>query len=98
MNESERRRAFFYALNEAGAYDATIEWVAPKYGLMHEMMLRLARESVPGGDPRLAKPILALDIGSGTGAEAIPLLEKMPNLNLLGLDLCGPMNDLFRKK
>ncbi len=98
MNESEIRRAFFYALNEAGAYDATIEWVAPYYQQMHQMMLRLAVESMPTDGRQSSNPLLALDIGSGTGTEAISLLQAFPDLRLLGLDLCGPMNDVFREK
>lgn len=98
MNQSDARRIFFYAMNEAGMYDTTIEWVAPYYHLMHEMMLRLAVESVQIIAKAPSKPLLALDIGSGTGAEAISLLKKIPDLHLIGLDLCGPMNQLFKEK
>lgn len=94
MSEREIQEAFFYALKEAGVYDKTIGWVAPNYRQMHEMMLKLAVASLPRG---LSKPPLALDIGSGTGTEAIPMLQAIPDLRLIGLDLSDSMNDIFRR-
>ncbi len=36
-----------------------------------------------------------LDIGSGTGAEALPLLKTVESLNLTALDLCAPMHEIL---
>jgi len=78
-------------------YDATIEWVAPYYRQMHQMMLRLAVESLADNTNPSGPSVLALDLGSGTGAEAIPLMQAVTNMNLIGLDLCVPMCDLFKR-
>ncbi|MBD9363350.1 class I SAM-dependent methyltransferase [Methylomonas fluvii] len=98
MNDAEKRRKFFYAMKEANMYDETIEWVAPHYCLMHEMMFQLVEESL--GDELVSNDqnIIALDIGSGTGEEAIKLLEKIPTLKLIGIDLCQPMLDIFQER
>jgi ubiquinone/menaquinone biosynthesis C-methylase UbiE len=65
---------------------------------MHEMMLGLALESCSVNDGVFGQPLVALDIGCGTGAEAISLLRQMPNLLLVGVDLCQPMLDKFTEK
>jgi len=94
MNPQEIREKFFYAMSDAGMYDATIEWVAPHYKLMHQMMHQLVGASMRTHDDNLT---IALDVGSGTGTDAIAMLKTFPNLRLIGLDLCGPMNELFKK-
>ena len=96
MNEREIRHKFFYAMQEARMYDTTIQLVAPYYREMHEMMLRLAVEGLPDRKAPSDHP-LALDIGCGTGEEAIPLLNAISSLRLLGIDLCTPMMDEFRR-
>ncbi|MBX3421815.1 MAG: class I SAM-dependent methyltransferase [Pirellulaceae bacterium] len=90
---SEIRRKFFYAMHEAGMYDATIEFVVPLYEQMHSMMQRLAKDHVPH-----LRDKVALDIGAGTGVDSIMLLESIPDLRIIGVDLCEPMVDLFNKK
>lgn len=92
MSQTEIRKKFFYAMSDAGLYDATIEWVAPHYKLMHQMMHQLVAESIRRLNDQ---PITVLDIGSGTGEDAITMLKAFPNINLVGLDLCSPMNTVF---
>lgn len=98
MNDEEKRRKFFYAMNEAKMYDETINLVAPYYNLMHEMILDLVEENFSEELIDSKKDIIALDIGSGTGEEAIQLLEKIPALKLIAVDLCQPMLDIFQQR
>ncbi|KAF0176507.1 MAG: hypothetical protein FD164_2398 [Nitrospirae bacterium] len=88
-------RTFFYAAKEAPMYDETIEWVAPCYRQMHETMLKLAVKNYSESNQRAGKgskrPPIALDMGCGTGAEAVGLLQQIPELRLMGIDLCEPM-------
>lgn len=82
----------------AQRYDSTVELVAPYYRTMHTMLLELAVEALGFADPSGLKPVLALDVGSGTGAEAIPLLGKVPQMQLVGVDRSGAMNDVFKER
>jgi hypothetical protein len=43
QEDSERRRKFFYAEQEAGMYNETIQLVVPQYDLMHQSMLDLLK-------------------------------------------------------
>lgn len=99
MTEGERRRKFFYAEHEAGLYNVTIDLVAPEYRLMHGTLRRLMRENLLplGGDRAEAVRGAVLDLGCGTGAESIPILEEFPNVRILALDLCEPMRREFMK-
>ena len=90
---SEVRRKFFYAMSAARMYDQTIELVVPSYRLVHQDLQRLATEHLMRGKE---ETMMAVDIGSGTGAEAIPLLRAIPSLNLTAVDLCEPMHTLCR--
>jgi tRNA (cmo5U34)-methyltransferase len=96
--DSERLRKFFYAEQEAGMYDETIELVVPQYNLMQHSIIELLKyhfgiyegvssESVRG---------IILDIGSGTGAESIRILKEFPNVKIVALDLCNPMFEQFK--
>lgn len=94
MNPEEIEEKFFYANKSAAKYDETIEWIAPHYRELHDLLVNLAKMSCDG----LKKPdnaILALDIGSGSGTEGIGLLNAMPDLNLVGLDISPPMQEVF---
>ena len=78
MTDADKREAFFYAMQEAGLYDSTIEWVAPYYRAMHEMMHRFATDALCASNGGKKGAKLILDIGCGTGAEAMPLLLENP--------------------
>jgi SAM-dependent methyltransferase len=84
--------------DEAERYDSTVELVAPFYRKMHDMLLTLAVDSITSADQALGRPLFALDIGSGTGAEAIPLLQALPHLNLVGVDSSAAMNKVFAQR
>jgi ubiquinone/menaquinone biosynthesis C-methylase UbiE len=98
QEDSERRRKFFYAEQETGMYDETIQLVVPHYDLMHQSILDLLRYHF--GIPQGVKPErvhgVILDIGAGTGAESISILREFPNIKIVALDLCSPMIDRFK--
>ena len=85
-------------VDDARLYDSTVEWVVPYYRKMHELLLKLAAESISSMDRAQGRPVMALDIGSGTGAEAIPLLQTIPSLNLVGVDVSEAMNKVFEQR
>ena len=100
LTEEERRRKFFYAENESGVYDASIELVVPYYKLMHEMMLELLEVYFRKTESVNTKDIkdFVLDIGFGTGMEAMGVINRFENIHLVGIDLCKPMLERFHKK
>jgi ubiquinone/menaquinone biosynthesis C-methylase UbiE len=99
ISEQEKRRRFFYAMLEAQLYDATIEWVCPYYRLLHDTLvtligLHIAQHHEGGAQD----PYYVLDIGCGTGAEVLSLLQKFPFIRVVGVDLAGPMLEQLREK
>jgi tRNA (cmo5U34)-methyltransferase len=99
--DSERRRKFFYAEQEAGMYDQTIKMVVPQYDLMHQTMIDLLKYHFGIFDDNglTSEDIngVILDIGSGTGAESIAVLKEFPNVQVVALDLCEPMGIKFKE-
>lgn len=109
MTPEERRRQLFYAELEAGMYDATIELVAPQYRLLHDTIVQLLiyhfkeAEGAPV-DPAagvteqspLSPAGWILDVGSGTGAESISILQQFPGINVVAIDIAQPMHALLR--
>lgn len=89
------RRKFFYAEAEAGVYDETIELVVPMHRQMQDVVVELAR--VFSADRQWAKPNV-LDVGSGTGAQALGILNLLPTAHLVALDLCEPMHEVMRTR
>ena len=96
MQEIEKRRKFFFAELESDVYDVSIGMTTPLYDLMHETLLHLANAHLSKYDQN--QELLVLDIGSGTGAESVVLMEKFPTMKVVAVDLCGPMHDQFRCK
>jgi len=94
----ERRRKFFYAETLAGLYDRTIDLVVPQYRLLHETMVHLIQnhfEHHPSATTGRRKVIL--DIGSGTGAEALRILSEFPSSHIVAVDACQPMHIELRR-
>lgn len=86
--------------DEATRYDETIRLVDPFYEELHKMMLDLAVESIAPKTTRTASPAVALDIGSGTGAEAIHLLQQreLAHLSLIAVDTSHEMHAAFLQR
>jgi tRNA (cmo5U34)-methyltransferase len=99
-DDAARRRALFYAeSSEASAYDLTADLHTPQFTLMHQTLIALLHhhlDTTLGG--RQQMPFAVLDIGSGTGTEAIGMLPAFPQLRLVALDLCEPMVAYLRTR
>lgn len=91
MNKKQREN-FFYAETAAGMYDITIDLVVPYYEAMHDMVIALLRAS------RLPAGAGVLDIGSGTGTDSIAILQQFPDVEVLAIDLCRPIQEVHRQK
>ena len=100
LTEEERRKKFFYAENESCVYDASIELIVPQYKIMHEIMSALLEKHFSMLKNNNTKDITGsvLDIGFGTGMEAMRVVEKFKNIHLVGIDLCKPMLEKFYEK
>lgn len=95
---AERRRAFFYAEAQAASYDVAADLNTPLFSLLQRTLFDLVAnhlELVAGGRDQ---PFVVLDIGSGTGAESLPILKAYPNSRIVAFDLCEPMHETFRAK
>lgn len=88
-----RRHRYFYAEADAGAYDVTIDLVVPLYRELHRTVLELARgcQSTAGWEA-----VNILDVGSGTGVDALALLRTLPDPFVVAVDCCAPMHAELR--
>lgn len=95
MSPEELRKALFFAESEAGLYDQSIKKVVPEYQLAHTMLLDLLAgrlQELPGAVGTI------LDIGAGTGQEAIAVLSQFPNIKVVAVDLSQSIIDVFLRK
>jgi SAM-dependent methyltransferase len=100
FNPAERRKRFFYAEADSRLYDEGVELNTPDYGLVNRTLLDLLENHFETAGTKQQGRIHGyfLDIGSGTGAQSIAILNRFPNLRSVSLDLCAPMHQLFTKK
>lgn len=99
MKRSDHGRAFFYAEAEAGVYDVSIEAVVPHYREQHDTLFQLltnhVREHWSADTRRYAGAVL--DLGSGTGAESLRVLDAFPRAHVVAVDFCAPMHAILRR-
>ncbi len=88
---------YFYALNEAELYDATIKLTVPYYDLLHETILDVLNYHFEIKSIRDKNKIkgLFLDVGAGTGKESLLVLNSFSRLNCLAVDLAPEMKEAF---
>jgi ubiquinone/menaquinone biosynthesis C-methylase UbiE len=100
LSSTERRRRFFYGEADAPLYDDAVELNTPIYGLVNRTLLELLDNHFGVGSTKKRARIRGhfLDIGSGTGAQSIAILERFPNLRSVELDLCEPMHRILEQK
>lgn len=90
---------FFFASDDAEYYDDTIELTVPYYAVIHQTMIDILNYHfgvIFGSKFKKIKGIV-LDVGAGTGKESISVLNNFPNLNVLAIDLCPPMEHIFER-
>ena len=100
FSDDEKNLAFFYAEQDAAAYDDIVEHTQCLYWQLHDTIIQLLRYhfSRSHADLTSSSPCTILDIGCGTGSEGIRILEAFPSSHILGLDFSQPMLDQFRNK
>jgi len=101
LTEAKKRRLFFYTeARDAEFYDLTAELHTPQYKLLHNTLLQLVAYhfGIPSGIPTESIDSFILDIGSGTGAEALGLLINFPRCKVVAVDLCESMHRILRSK
>lgn len=99
LHDAEKRSVFFFAQDEAELYDCTADLVEEHYRTVHEVTLTLLRRSFAEAgidDPRAVSGTV-LDIGSGTGGLALPVLLAFPAVNVVAVDFCPAMHKWFRR-
>lgn len=98
--EDNKGKEFFYAMSDAQEYDSTIRLTVPYYDLIHKTLLDVFYYHF-GVNRNNVKPNeiegVILDIGAGTGTEAISLLKSFQNLNVIAIDIARPMEVAFRE-
>lgn len=90
---------FFFASDDAEYYDDTIELTVPYYAVIHQTMIDILNYHFGVNFGSKFKKIngIVLDVGAGTGKESISVLNNFPNLNVLAIDLCPPMEHIFER-
>lgn len=96
MNDKDK---FFYAEYDAGMYDESIELAVPEYELIHKTLIDWLDYYLCKLDDKNESEISGtiIDVGAGTGTESISILKKFPNVRILAIDLCEPMQKEFEK-
>ena len=84
----EEMGAFFDA--RAAGYDEHMRKTIPEFDAFYD--------AVAGCLPATDEALAILDLGIGTGAEVVPLLERAPNATITGIDLSAEMLTRLRSK
>jgi ubiquinone/menaquinone biosynthesis C-methylase UbiE len=84
---SKSTKTYFGSFDTVRRYDSTIDAIVPYYRVVHQTIIQLIGSNVKDAAGTV------LDIGSGTGMEAIPILQQFPNLSIVTLDYSQAMND-----
>lgn len=86
-------KPYFYADSDAVLYDQTIGCVVAHYDLLHNTLVQLCQQAF-----RDITESVLLDLGSGTGMEALSLLKSCPNSRIVAIDHSREMHNHFRKR
>jgi len=94
------RSPYFYADDEAIFYDDTVRLTDRAYDLLHEVAIRLLHYWMLQRNNKGAQETLPwiLDVGCGTGAEAMGILNRIPDSHLVCVDSSPAMLEQFRLK
>src|SRR5687767_4351485 len=88
---------FFYAAQDAAFYDDAAPLTDRSYDIIHEVLTQVlavwmsTQSSVSGTR-------LIVDVGCGTGAEALRVLEVIQDCHVLCIDSSAEMLSIFREK
>jgi SAM-dependent methyltransferase len=97
MNTSHLK-SYFYAEDDVDIYDATVRLTTEPYDQLHAQVCRLVAfwKSINCYAPHI-RPLI-VDIGSGTGMEALGVLKEVGDVDLLCIDLSDRMLDVLGRK
>lgn len=88
---------FFYAGAEADLYDLTVRLTERAYDSVHEAVCELLCHSLQKRGT-FGQDDLVLDLGCGTGEEALRLLRALPSCRVVGVDCSAEMLRLCTAK
>lgn len=95
-NKALRRRAVIYV--DANLPDVATDLDTPHLSVMHQTMFDLVRQHyLTLGRAESNRPFVFLDIGSGTGAESIPILKEFSSSRVVAFDLADAVHTKFRE-
>jgi SAM-dependent methyltransferase len=99
-DSTSTRLRYFYASQDAGIYDHTVRMTDRAYDLIHNVTARtldfwLSQRATKHS---IDSPVWILDVGCGTGTEAIQVLTKSPYYHIVCIDSSREMLDEFREK
>jgi SAM-dependent methyltransferase len=90
---------YFYAEDDAAIYDRTVFMTDPHYGELHGALDGLFRQWISTEhQPSVPSGPVVVDIGCGTGAEAMRLLESTRDISLVAIDISARMLDVLEEK
>lgn len=99
ISEDDRKRVFFYADQDSKYYDMVEALTQPCIDLIHDTMVDLVEYSLTWRREKPSdRPFYVLNVASGTGAEALRLLERFEHIRIIAVDFSPPMNREFRRK
>ena len=100
VSNAERRKRFFFAEADAPLYDDAVDLNTPLYGLVNKTLIELLEIHFGVASTRRHPKVSGhfLDIGSGTGAQTIAILQRFQSLEAVALDLCEPMHRILEEK
>jgi SAM-dependent methyltransferase len=97
MKGVSKERAFFYAEEEAATYDVAAQLTQPQYHLLHSAMVELLAYHFRKKPPRTVRGSI-LDLGCGTGVEALGVAAAFPEVTVVAVDFSQPMLDVCAKE
>ncbi|MCG7988433.1 MAG: class I SAM-dependent methyltransferase [Candidatus Thiodiazotropha weberae] len=97
MKNNNENKLFFYADEDASQYDELVALTDPAYKLIHDSLNEQLCSYFSFFQPYINNSkIVILDVGCGTGAEAIPILLKNKNVHIFCLDTSRNMLDALK--
>jgi len=99
FSDQDKKKIFFYANKDVEHYDIVEKLTQPCIDLIHDTMVDLIEYSLIWRQQQeLKRSLYILDIGSGTGAEALRLLNRFNNIHIVAIDFSPEMNKEFQRK
>lgn len=89
---------YFYAEDDAELYDATVRLTTEPYDLLHAQVQRLVTYWSDNKRAKSDDRPLIVDLGCGTGMEALAILKQVKEADVVCIDVSARMLDVLRQK